>query len=152
MRAILCLLAVLSVAACQPGGGFSNDPAIHAAAVKARQRVIDIVNKPITHMPRTEEAVEFPSGWFHPGAETPDFNTVDVRASQQLIYSQYTYVTSDVTPNEMFFGPNLEFNAMTKMFYVDRTLPKARLSEAEMLEINSLYRIIGRDAPAYGAP
>ena len=43
----------------------------------------------------------------------------------------------------MFIARNLEFNAMTKYFYVDRTLPKARLSEPEMLEINRLYRIIG---------
>jgi hypothetical protein len=45
----------------------------------------------------------------------------------------------------MFLGKELEFNAMTKYFYVDRSLPKKRLSEAEMIEINSLYRIIGED-------
>ena len=43
----------------------------------------------------------------------------------------------------MWDGRELEFNAMTKYFYVDRTLPKKRLTEAEMLEINRLYRVIG---------
>jgi hypothetical protein len=38
----------------------------------------------------------------------------------------------------------LEFNAMTKYFYTDRSLPKKKLTEAEMVEINRLYEIIGR--------
>jgi hypothetical protein len=33
---------------------------------------------------------------------------------------------------------------MIKYFYTNRSLPKRKLTEAEMLEINSLYRIIGR--------
>jgi len=52
-------------------------------------------------------------------------------------------VTSDVNPGVVFVGPELEFNSMTKYFYVDRSLPKKKLTEAEMLEINRLYRIIG---------
>src|SRR5262249_55638151 len=54
-----------------------------------------------------------------------------------------TYVTSDVAPTEMFAADELEFNIMTKYFYADRTLPKKRLTEAEMEEINRLYRIVG---------
>ena len=33
---------------------------------------------------------------------------------------------------------------MTKYFYTDRSVPKKKLTETEMLEINRLYRIIGR--------
>ena len=33
---------------------------------------------------------------------------------------------------------------MTKAFYLDPAFPKKKLSETEMLEINGLYRIIGR--------
>jgi len=44
----------------------------------------------------------------------------------------------------VFPGSQVEFNAMTKYFYEDRTLPKKRLTEAEMLDVNRLYRIIGR--------
>jgi hypothetical protein len=33
---------------------------------------------------------------------------------------------------------------MTKFFYVDRSVPKKKLTEDEMLEINRLYRIIGQ--------
>jgi hypothetical protein len=48
-----------------------------------------------------------------------------------------------LNPGVCFLGNELEFNAMTKFFYTDRTLPKKKLTEAEMLEINRLYRIIG---------
>ncbi len=129
----------------QTGGQPSSIPQLDAE--QARQRVIEIVNQPITHVPRTSEAAQYNDGWFHPGAIKPDFDTVDIRTTQQLIYNGY--VTSNLNPTEMFIGQELEFNANTKYFYVDRTLPKKRLSEAEMIEINSLYRIIGRaeDAP-----
>ncbi|HTL99312.1 MAG TPA: hypothetical protein VL181_10960, partial [Holophagaceae bacterium] len=36
-------------------------------------------------------------------------------------------------------------NPMTKWAYTDRTLPKKRLTDAEMMEVNRLYRIIGAD-------
>ncbi len=114
---------------------------------QAEQRVVSIVNQPVTHLPRTTEAEIYP-GWFHPGAEKPDFDSVDVRKTQDFFYAHYTYVTSDLNPTEMFVGGDLEFNAMTKYFYVDRTVPKKRLSETEMLEINRLYRTIGRDERA----
>ena len=32
---------------------------------------------------------------------------------------------------------------MTKLFYTNRSLPKHRLTEAQMVEVNRLYRIIG---------
>ncbi len=38
----------------------------------------------------------------------------------------------------------MEFNSQTKYFYADYTLPKKKLTEAEMVEINRLYRIIGQ--------
>ena len=41
-------------------------------------------------------------------------------------------------------GRYLEFNAMTKYFYTDRTVPKKRLTRAEMEEINRRYRVIVR--------
>jgi hypothetical protein len=44
----------------------------------------------------------------------------------------------------MFRGRDLEFNPMTKYFYRDLSLPKKRLTEEEMLEVNRLYRIIAR--------
>jgi hypothetical protein len=43
----------------------------------------------------------------------------------------------------MWVGKDTEFNAMTKFFYLDRTLPKKKLTEAEMVEVNRLYRVIG---------
>jgi hypothetical protein len=113
----------------------------------AIQKVKVIVNQPVARFARPRGAlvgVYGPGGWFHEGAEKPDFNTVDVRQTQKFPYEKYQYVTSDLNPGVVFVGRQLEFNSMTKYFYTDRTLPKKRLSEAEMLEINRLYRIIGR--------
>jgi hypothetical protein len=134
-----------------PADAKPTDAELDAEAADARQRVIEIVNQPITHLPRTREAATFSPGWFHPGAIQPDFNTVDVRTTQEFTYESYTYVTSDLNPSEMFIASELEFNSMTKYFYTDRTLPKKRLSDAEMLEINRLYRIIGRDEQSLSA-
>ena len=159
MKLFISVVVALVAAIVPPGGARAQSAVpqpqsiaqLDAEAAQAKQRVIEIVNKPITHLPRTDQATVYSPGWFHPGAEKPDFNTVDVRATQQLIYGSGGYVTSDLNPNEMFIGGDLEFNAMTKYFYIDRTLPKARLSEAEMLEINRLYRVIGRDEQAHAA-
>jgi hypothetical protein len=82
-------------------------------------------------------------GWFHEGATKPDFNNVDVRATRQTPYADKPYITSDRNPGIVFIGSQLEFNAMTKFFYTNYNLPKKKLTEAEMLEVNRLYRIIG---------
>jgi hypothetical protein len=42
-----------------------------------------------------------------------------------------------------FPGDQVEFNSQLKFFYADRNVPKKKLTEAEMIEINRLYRIIG---------
>ncbi|TAL82148.1 MAG: hypothetical protein EPN75_02845 [Beijerinckiaceae bacterium] len=123
-----------------------NIKKLNAETARAEQSVIAIVNQPITHLPRFKPDGVFSPGWFHPGAIKPDFNHVDVRATQEFPYDGYIHVTSNLNPSEMFIGSELEFNPMTKYFYRDRSLPKKRLSDAEMIEINSLYRVIGRDA------
>ena len=122
--------------------------ALNAETAATTQRVIAIVNQPVTHLPLTGPVDLFSPGWFHPGATEPDFNNVDIRTTQEFPYRGSTYVSSDVNPSEMFVGSELEFNSMTKYFYVDRTLPKKRLSESEMLEINALYRTIGQNQTA----
>jgi hypothetical protein len=118
--------------------------ALQLQLTNAWQQVETIINQPVRAYRRDPgyDVSVYGPGWFHPGAETPDFNNMDVRKSQQLIYTA-TWVSSDVTPNMMFRGSDLEFNAMTKLFYTNRSLPKKKLSEAEMLQINSLYRTIG---------
>ena len=68
---------------------------------------------------------------------------MDVRKTQELNYAGNQYVTSDLNPGVVFLGRELEFNSMTKYFITDRSVPKKKLTEAEMLEINRLYRIIG---------
>jgi hypothetical protein len=111
----------------------------------AIEQVKRIVNQPVPALPRPPGTpVEtFSPGWFHEGAAKPNFASVDVTATQQFPYEQFEYVTSDLNPGVMFRGRDLEFNAMTKYFYVDRSQPKKRLNATEMAEINRLYRIIG---------
>lgn len=114
---------------------------------QAVARVKEIVNQPVTAIPRTPQmkvGMFGPGGWFHEHAETPDFDTVDVRKTQSFDYAKFEYVSSDLNPGIAFLGRELEFNAMTKLFYTDRSVPKKKLTEAEMLEINDLYRVIGR--------
>ncbi|MBI1176095.1 hypothetical protein GC207_01505 [bacterium] len=120
--------------------------AIDAEMQAAMEKVKTIVNQPVTAVRATPQMRigVFSPGWFHDGAIRPDFNHVDVRTTQELKnYTKYPYVTSDLNPGLAFISSQLEFNSMTKFFYVNRSVPKKRLTEAEMLEINRLYRIIG---------
>jgi len=121
---------------------------IEARLAEAKARVVEIVNQPVTRLPRTQAAAKFSPGWFHEGAETPDFGHPDVRTTQVFPYARSTFVTSDLNPSEMFLGAELEFNSMTKLFYTDRSVPKRRLSEEDMLNINQLYRAIGEGQQA----
>jgi hypothetical protein len=122
----------------------ANPKAVMDAAIA---RVKAIVNQPVTALPYTrdmERVGTFPY-WFHPGANTPDYDTVDVRKTQDTSnYATNKYITSDMNPGVVFRGDEVEFNSMTKYFYTDRSVPKKKLTEAEMLEINRLYRIIGQ--------
>ena len=127
-----------------------SEPTIDRANAKAvmddaTARVNAIINQPVRQLARTPDMLVSVSspGWFHAGAMKPDFATVDIRTTQDSQYDQRPYVTSDLNPGVVFVGSEIEFNPMTKFFYIDRSLPKKKLTEAEMLEINRLYRIIG---------
>lgn len=146
---ILFLLGLTGLLLTVAGATFWTLPGIgkaNADAARTEQKVVEIVNQPITHLHRSGSFSVFSPGWFHPGATEPDFNNVDIRTTQERPYEGH--VTSDLNPTEMFNGSELEFNAMTKYFYTDRTLPKKRLSDTEMVEINGLYRVIGHDEQA----
>ena len=111
---------------------------------EAIAKVLKIVNQPARAMKRTPEMRVWEyEYWFHPGATKPAFDTVDVKASQQLDYEGEDYVCLKDHPDLVWAGADLEFNSMTKFFYVDRSLPKKKLTADEMAEINRLYRIIG---------
>lgn len=142
------LLALfLNLSGALTAGAASRDEQI--ADMKAQMndaifQVQHIVNQPVTQLKQTPNMiVGYYPGWFHPGAIKPDFNTVDVRTTQQSDYDKFPYVTSDLNHGVVFIGNELEFNSMTKYFITDRSVPKKKLTEAEMLEINRLYRIIG---------
>lgn len=111
---------------------------------RAIEIVQNIVNQPAEAIPIKPgmRVTNYGELWFHPGAIRPDFAHVDVRATQESSYSKFPYVTSDLNPGVAFDGSGLEFNSMLKIFYLDRTLPKKKLTEREMLEINQQYRVI----------
>jgi hypothetical protein len=144
----LLLALFLNLSGAMPAGAASTDEQI--AAIKSQMndaifQVQHIVNQPVTQLKRVPgmEVAIYSPGWFHEGATKPDFNTVDVRKTQEFDYEGHQYVTSDLNPGVVFPGHELEFNSMTKYFITDRLVPKKKLTEAEMLEINRLYRIIG---------
>jgi len=149
------LAAQQSASPAQPAGSTSPNSkatpqermaALQLEMTNAFQSVLQIVNQPVRAFARAPKmrVSTYSPGWFHPGATKPNFGTVDVRQTQELIYAKDQYVTSDLNPGMVFLGQELEFNAMTKYFYTNRALPKHKLTEAEMLEINQLYRVIGR--------
>lgn len=123
------------------------DAAVRAELQDAVDQVKTIVNQPVDAYPRTPgvQVGTYSPGWFHEGAIKPDFNHVDVRDSQDLKYGKHAYVTSNLNSGLMFKGDDCEFNPMTKWAYADRTLPKKHLTDAEMVEVNRLYRVIGAD-------
>ena len=132
---------------------YNADPkALMDAAIA---QVKEIVNQPVTTFPLNSVTGNIATydTWFHPGAIKPDFDTVDVRKTQDTSeYNKSDYITSKLNPSVAFPGKEVEFNAMTKYFYTDRSLPKKKLNEPEMLEINRLYRIIGQCEARLGAP
>ncbi len=118
-----------------------------SALGQAIERVKGIVNRAPPSLPIAPgmNVASFGDAWFHPGAIRPGFNTVDIRKSRELSnYSKFDFVSSNLNPGIAFPGDELEFNPMTKFFYTDRSLPKLKLTESEMVEINRLYRVIGR--------
>ncbi|HEU5079141.1 MAG TPA: hypothetical protein VFT72_08000 [Opitutaceae bacterium] len=138
-----------SSAAPSSTGATAAQDKVAASTVERRLRraieiVQNIVNQPVEAIPIKPgmRVTSYGDYWFHEGAMRPDFAHVDVRKTQESSYSQFQYVTSKLNPGVAFEGPGLEFNSMLKLFYLDRNLPKKRLTEREMLEINQQYRII----------
>ena len=119
---------------------------LEAQLKDAMDTVRSIVNHPVQPIGRTAEmqVSTYRPGWFHQGSTKPDFNNVDVRKTQDIKYGQNQFVTSDLNPVLVWLGSQVEYNSMTKYFYTDYSVPKKKLTEDEMLEINRLYRIIGR--------
>jgi hypothetical protein len=140
----------------QPSQAPESADAIKAQLKDAIDHVNEIVNQPVPFVPRTREnwsqCAWFGDAWFHPGAITPDFANVDVRKTQETKnYEAYQYASSNFTPDRAFVASDIEFNSMTKFFYQDRSVPKKKLTEDEMVEINRLYRVIAKCSAQLGA-
>jgi hypothetical protein len=114
---------------------------------KALAEAREIINQPMETFPMTpelkEKAGRYPEGWFHPGAEVPNFADPHVERTQNLDDGRYEWITSNLNPDVVFRSADKEFNSQTKFFYVDRTLPKKRLTKDEMAQLDVIYRQIG---------
>src|SRR5215831_13894085 len=79
---------------------------VEAEKQAAIQAVQKIVNQPVTQIRRTDDmdVATYRPGWFHEGANKPDFNNVDVRRFQDTKYGKDQYVTSDLNPGVVFLG------------------------------------------------
>jgi hypothetical protein len=104
---------------------------------------VEIINQPVPSVPKPQ-GKRLVTGYFHDGATRPMFNLVDIRATQEGMFDAEEYIAWQGQPDLMWVGKDTEFNAMTKYFYVDRSLPKKKLTEDEMVEVNRLYRIIAQ--------
>jgi hypothetical protein len=125
--------------------GFLNRE--YAAALK---RATDIINQEVPGVPIVAgmKLGDWRDGpWFHPGAVTPDFLNVDIRPTQENTnYAPYDYITSNFHKGIAYPADQVAFNSNTKLLYLDRTTPKKKLTEAEMLQVNALFHIMGKCA------
>ena len=127
----------------QPTPGPTQTNSVQAEMQTAIHQVERIINQPVAAYRRAPgmKVGLFSPGWFHAGAIKPDFQTVDIRTTQDNQFDRRPYVTSDLNPGVVFVGSEIEFNPMTKHFYVDRSLPKKKLTEAEMVSPGWMGRL-----------
>jgi hypothetical protein len=138
----------------QPMTAQDRAAALQKLLKETLNKVILIVNQPVQGVPRTDDMKLswFGNGWFQPGASIPDFDHADVRQTQDTSqYTRFDYVASNLAPDVAYLGSDLEFNPALKLFYQDKTVPKKKLSEGEMIEINRLFRVIGECNRELGA-
>jgi hypothetical protein len=135
-----------------PGSGSAATPSHDKEIADLKAQMDDaiskaeaIINQPVSPLQRADYMLvwTYHPGWFDKGALKPDFNTIDIRKTQKLDY-QHQYVTSDLNPRVVYIGYNLEFNPFTKLFYRDLSVPKKKLTDMDMQEVNDIYRTIGK--------
>lgn len=142
-------MLLVGAPACFSQTNTDADKETNIAALKkerddAIEQVKKIVNQPVPRFAR-QPGMRVLVETYDPGAPTPDFDHVDVRQTQQLLNAtQPPFVTCSLASGIVFRSADTEFNEMTKYFIINRSVPKKKLTESEMLEINRLYRIIGK--------
>jgi hypothetical protein len=111
----------------------------------AIEKVKGIINQPVPMVPRNfRMKVEALDAFFPDPATKPDFNSVDVKTTRRQDYDQFEFVCLKSNPSVVWVGKTLEFNPSTRYFYEDLSVPKKKLTDDDMAEINRLYKIIGR--------
>ena len=77
---VASFVALLSIGDVFGASAESQIAALKAQRTEAIFRVQQIVNQPVTHLKRTPDMSVrvFSPGWFHEGASTPSFDSVDI--------------------------------------------------------------------------
>ncbi len=83
---------------------------------------------------------------YHPGASKPDYNNDNLIGTREIWKGEYAYI--DGVPGVFYRSADCEFNPQTKYFYLSRTVPKKRLSDAEYKELTRLYHLLGQQEKA----
>jgi hypothetical protein len=124
---------------------FDYDPKTAGAADKARQSAAASYSAQIQAPPPAAGATNVAAmapHWFGPDAIKPDFLNTDVTKTQEFPYAVFDFVSSDLNRAVAYRASNTESNWMTRFFYTDLSVPKKKLNDDEMQEINHLYRLI----------
>lgn len=113
---------------------------------RTTRQVQAIVNQTPPVVARPPARAEVYHYAFHPGTNPPDYRAVDLAATRELWKGQYVYM--DDAPGVYYRSADCEFNPQTKCFYLSRSVPKKRLSDAEYQELTRLYRLLGQQEKA----
>ena len=117
---------------------------IRLKRARTEDRIRALVNQPPPNLPRTVRmrVQTTAEAWYPETTTAPDYANVDVRVTQQKDYDGKGYLANAANSGVVYFGDELEFNPVLNYYYVDRTLPKKKLTSAEMEQINALFREI----------
>ena len=109
---------------------------------RTTRQVQAIVNQTPPVVPKTAGAESYHYG-YHPGAEKPDYDAADSLQSKRELWKG-EFVNMDDAPGVFYRSSECEFNPQTKFFYLNRSLPKKKLSDAEYHELTRLYHLLGQ--------
>ncbi len=113
----------------------------------AYQRVLAIVNQPVHTFPRAAnmEVSHYPA-WFHDGAITPDFNTVDIRQTQEFPYTNAPYAICDLVPGVAFVWQGIGIQLHDQVFPLYESVPAQSTGSSERQHGGDPTRFIGSSA------
>lgn len=127
----------------------AKEKAVKTARVdfdKTTHQVQGIVNQTPAIVANPPPGAEVFHYLIHDGANPPDYKAENLQGTRELWKGQYVYMED--APGVYYRGADCEFNAQTKYFYLNRKVPKKRLTDAEYQELTRLFRQLGQQEKA----